>query len=1041
MIDKEKKMEKMHAHIVSQLNVDITFLKNELKSLEGENQDIKNKYLDISKDYNKLQSDYKILEINYNKLKELLAAKEQLLKELTGNTSGLNTSNILNAPNDGKTTTKRSSDSRAGTLREVNDESKVQELEKEVAMYRKLIRDLENKLANASQLNNSSMTEEPSPTKLSFMGVVRKAMGDKNPLVKEAVNKFKSVDTSKNDILPSKTEINDATMYEEVVEVEEEEVVSGKPVKVVKNVVRKKQDSINSNSSFQEKDDKTLVLDDDDDAKIIKPHKPTKTNTKKQAVQNNKAEIEAPNAKVNSQKSSTGKVRKESVEKNQPSQKINQAEKLITTISNNGRTSVSKTPNEESLEENPVAAVNQGKSENSFKSESQPRHNKEKSIDNKTNHNTTSPYAKPNKPVTLKKAQSPQPQTKNQVVKQPQSEKKPVQQDVQTDQKRVNIEVEEAYEMDAENPIIIPDEFPPKTNKQSKQKEIPIPNSKTNQEPRVRESSEGSPEVQNVIRKFRNEPFSKSIPQNKKDLDFKRVITEEDPQDTKTDSPIHDKKPKETRPLPERTPKKIIQYAEEESIALDNQVDELELQEEPIIQNKQDSHEYKIKLSKLRHRSSDPGQITQNVGQAKVLSEPDYQEPETDHDYPYSQLQESEKRDDPREYYNKPRNKSVNSPTPYITSNQNESNFAKESRNTQDYIQKERFINSQKTTSAKTFTPTHSSSTTNLQTPSPLLSPASNYFSKSQSSYKKSEKAAISLSNISHYNAPSAISNNESTKVNPNYYSDIKRKTPVNIGQSSERIVANHYSSPEKDINNSQTTQSNFFGKRYTSFAALPNLSGVNSPTPTMNKMSKTIYTSSRYGFESSQISLPESTLQQSQSEWKNDDISEAIQESPRSYHEASPKMMNIINKQLKREEAGLYPIPKTKEEAETRTMYKSMLYKVQSDPKLMNVFKKVHVERGGHVGEEGEMEIDFNTFQEYHKRLVEEHQSCGPNCIHLQRFYNRIGYYPFWHNRKPLTMKSPLFADVPPPEMPRFKQPMTLPIINGKKTQTPKKE
>jgi len=71
-----------------------------------------------------------------------------------------------------------------------------------------------------------------------------------------------------------------------------------------------------------------------------------------------------------------------------------------------------------------------------------------------------------------------------------------------------------------------------------------------------------------------------------------------------------------------------------------------------------------------------------------------------------------------------------------------------------------------------------------------------------------------------------------------------------------------------------------------------------------------------------------------------------------------------------------------------------------------MKMFKKFYKEKGGIIGENGEFLIDLDDFKEFHKNFAEAHKGCGPNCIHLQRFYSKIGYYPFWNNRKPLEMK-----------------------------------
>jgi len=103
---------------------------------------------------------------------------------------------------------------------------------------------------------------------------------------------------------------------------------------------------------------------------------------------------------------------------------------------------------------------------------------------------------------------------------------------------------------------------------------------------------------------------------------------------------------------------------------------------------------------------------------------------------------------------------------------------------------------------------------------------------------------------------------------------------------------------------------------------------------------------------------------------------------------------------------------PATKEEAQARAMYKAMLTKAKGDPKLMSLFKTYLKEKGATIDDEENFIADFDTFQEYVKHFRETHGKCGDNCMHLQRFYARIGYYPIWNNRVPLTMNRPDIAN-----------------------------
>jgi len=103
---------------------------------------------------------------------------------------------------------------------------------------------------------------------------------------------------------------------------------------------------------------------------------------------------------------------------------------------------------------------------------------------------------------------------------------------------------------------------------------------------------------------------------------------------------------------------------------------------------------------------------------------------------------------------------------------------------------------------------------------------------------------------------------------------------------------------------------------------------------------------------------------------------------------------------------------PQTKEEVQTRAMYKSMLTKAKQDPKLMSLFKAFAKEKGKIINDDETFIVDFDTFQGYLQKFKEIHGKCGESCSHLQRFYARIGYYPIWNNRIPLEMKKPHIAN-----------------------------
>lgn len=106
--------------------------------------------------------------------------------------------------------------------------------------------------------------------------------------------------------------------------------------------------------------------------------------------------------------------------------------------------------------------------------------------------------------------------------------------------------------------------------------------------------------------------------------------------------------------------------------------------------------------------------------------------------------------------------------------------------------------------------------------------------------------------------------------------------------------------------------------------------------------------------------------------------------------------------------------VPLTKEEAQSRAMYKAMLTKAKQDPKMMDMFKKYIKEKGVNIDDEANFVVDFDNFKAFLDNFKERHKRCGETCSHLQKFYARIGFYPQWNNRVPLEMKKPDIAQSP---------------------------
>ncbi len=110
-------------------------------------------------------------------------------------------------------------------------------------------------------------------------------------------------------------------------------------------------------------------------------------------------------------------------------------------------------------------------------------------------------------------------------------------------------------------------------------------------------------------------------------------------------------------------------------------------------------------------------------------------------------------------------------------------------------------------------------------------------------------------------------------------------------------------------------------------------------------------------------------------------------------------------------------------EKLQRRSMYKAMLKQAQLDPQVMKIFKKQEREKEKRFADD--YVIDFDAFDNFVHRMRDEHEKCGPNCVHLQRFYNKIGYYTMGNNRKTLELKKMDIWDTPDKKRHRQRLPM----------------
>lgn len=107
--------------------------------------------------------------------------------------------------------------------------------------------------------------------------------------------------------------------------------------------------------------------------------------------------------------------------------------------------------------------------------------------------------------------------------------------------------------------------------------------------------------------------------------------------------------------------------------------------------------------------------------------------------------------------------------------------------------------------------------------------------------------------------------------------------------------------------------------------------------------------------------------------------------------------------------------------EALLAQMFEVMKEKAKNVPKIKRIFKpfapsqlkphKSDTERSQEAPEDeddgdDDFEVDFEVFKEYYKRMQKIHRKCGEDCIHLRRFYNKIGWHGSYNDRPFFTLK-----------------------------------
>ncbi len=120
-------------------------------------------------------------------------------------------------------------------------------------------------------------------------------------------------------------------------------------------------------------------------------------------------------------------------------------------------------------------------------------------------------------------------------------------------------------------------------------------------------------------------------------------------------------------------------------------------------------------------------------------------------------------------------------------------------------------------------------------------------------------------------------------------------------------------------------------------------------------------------------------------------------------------KVSQGLNDIIAKEERSIV-ITKNKEEIQLRRVYRSVLKQAQGDPELLKFLQKVHEQNAPtddeSIGTLTTLQIDFEKFKKFYQKFTNEHRKCGHDCIHLQRFYERIGFDIFWNKRRRLDLK-----------------------------------
>lgn len=150
--------------------------------------------------------------------------------------------------------------------------------------------------------------------------------------------------------------------------------------------------------------------------------------------------------------------------------------------------------------------------------------------------------------------------------------------------------------------------------------------------------------------------------------------------------------------------------------------------------------------------------------------------------------------------------------------------------------------------------------------------------------------------------------------------------------------------------------------------------------------------------------------------------VSKKIHFNPKINREKMEEAEFLKNLSSDEDAQGTFSREKMEKEISLFRMYLNLKKRYNKDPKrFLRIFKiyfgkdpPMEVNIDWNSNEHPEFMLTYEDFREYYTQLIKLHERCGDECIHLKRFYNKMGVHKRYQGKKYLVLNKQDFNRLP---------------------------